>query len=511
MKKKNISLSVLTSFFTFLGSVSFFAGHWFKQTYGDVGFDSILFTLFSDLHGTDRSIVQSYLREGLLPAVFWSVVVSCFLLAQPKRKLTVGKRNADRIENDRKTVLYPFRRGTAALLAAILCVSGIVQAVRYTDLVPYLSGMLKETNLYDLEYVDPASVKIRFPKEKRNLIYIFLESMEVSYMSREKGGGQDYDLIPELYELAEKNINFSQNDGFGGGRDTTGTSWTVGAMVAQSSGTPLSIPLSDPNTYGDYSRFLPGVISIHDILNENGYCQELLLGTDALFGGRINYFTQHGVERIKDLATAREEGIVEENYWNGFWGMDDFYLFEYAKKELTELASGDEPFALTMLTVDTHFQDGYRCPFCPDVYPLQYDNAIACSSKLVYLFLEWIQSQDFYENTTVIISGDHETMRTEYIDDGYTRRIYNCILNAAAEPVQEKNREFTTMDMFPTTLAAMGCSIEGDRLGLGTNLFSDQITLTEKYGYETLDTELGKTSFYYQRELLYGTKRYCIQ
>ena len=35
------------------------------------------------------------------------------------------------------------------------------------------------------------------------------------------------------------------------------------------------------------------------------------------------------------------------------------------------------------------------------------------------------------------------------------------------------------MDMFPTTLASLGAVIDGDRLGLGTNLFSDKPTLAE--------------------------------
>lgn len=37
------------------------------------------------------------------------------------------------------------------------------------------------------------------------------------------------------------------------------------------------------------------------------------------------------------------------------------------------------------------------------------------------------------------------------------------------------------MDLFPTTLVAMGAKFKGDRLGIGTNLFSDKKTLTEKY------------------------------
>ena len=40
--------------------------------------------------------------------------------------------------------------------------------------------------------------------------------------------------------------------------------------------------------------------------------------------------------------------------------------------------------------------------------------------------------------------------------------------------------------MYPTILASMGATIEGDRLGLGTNLFSSQETLIEQLGYSEL-------------------------
>ena len=47
---------------------------------------------------------------------------------------------------------------------------------------------------------------------------------------------------------------------------------------------------------------------------------------------------------------------------------------------------------------------------------------------------------------------------------------------------QKKNVNITIFDDFPTTLSAMGAEIEGDRLGLGTNLFSAKETLSEKEG-----------------------------
>ena len=128
-----------------------------------------------------------------------------------------------------------------------------------------------------------------------------------------------------------------------------------------------------------------------------------------------------------------------------------------------------------------------------------------CSSRMIYEFIEWIQEQPFYENTTIVLCGDHLTMDPDFmqdVDENYLRTVYNCIINPAVEPVQEKNREFGTFDMFPTTLAAMGVEIQGDRLGLGTNLFSDKQTLCEMYGFETLDWELQKRSEFYEQRFL---------
>ena len=51
----------------------------------------------------------------------------------------------------------------------------------------------------------------------------------------------------------------------------------------------------------------------------------------------------------------------------------------------------------------------------------------------------------------------------------------------------------------------MGATIEGDRLGLGTNLFSTQQTMAEKLGMTEFANELKKRSEYYSRVLMQGT------
>ena len=151
-----------------------------------------------------------------------------------------------------------------------------------------------------------------------------------------------------------------------------------------------------------------------------------------------------------------------------------------------------------MLTVDTHFEDGYVCDICPDTFgDNQYANVMACSSRQVKEFVDWVQQQDFAADTTIVISGDHPTMDSDFcedVDKDYERRVYTTYINAGAEKQTNEKRNYTTFDNFPTTLAAMGVEIEGDRLGLGTNLYSTQQTLTEQFGIEKEEKELKRKS-----------------
>lgn len=113
----------------------------------------------------------------------------------------------------------------------------------------------------------------------------------------------------------------------------------------------------------------------------------------------------------------------------------------------------------------------------------------------------WIQEQPFYEDTTIVLAGDHLTMDVDYcleVDNGqqYERKDYVAFINSAKTVESEKKRTYTTFDLFPTTLSALGAEIEGGRLGLGTDLFSDTETLIERFGYEEFNIKLkGNSKF----------------
>ncbi len=469
-------------FFLGVAFLCFFSALWYTRTYGRTGFDSVLSTLTAGLSGAQAGLYLRYLLGGALPAAVCTAALG-FLLFYPLPRLHL-------------------KRWLQISISLVLSLGLIVFAAFHSELVDYIIANSQNSTIYENSYRDPDDVSITFPEEKRNLVYIILESMEWTFADTENGGAMDTNRIPELTALAQENVNFSQSSGVGGFQEIPGATWTIGSLVAQTSGVPLKVPstVADGNSYGYSGEFLPGITTLQNVLHDNGYTQALMVGSDASFAGRDTYYSTHGTDYIWDLHTARYRGVVYPEYYV-WWGLEDMRLYDYAKLVLSEMAAEEGPFAFSLLTVDTHHVGGYKCELCTDEYSEQYENVYACASRQLAAFISWLQEQPFYENTTVVIVGDHRSMDSAYfkynVEESYVRRMYNCFLNAAAEPQQAKNREFTTVDLFPTTLAALGCTIEGDRLGLGVNLFSGEQTLTEEKGYEAFCNELAKASRYY--------------
>ena len=456
-----------------------FSIKWMFDTWTNLSMDELVYHLKAPLEGTNEEMIWQYVRVCVVPTILIMAGISTLVILGRKKE-------------------KPYWRviAGAVVISVLAQTCSVYGAWKKLDIGGYMENQGEVSTFIDDNYVDPRNVELTFPEQKRNLIYIFLESMEDTYADKKNGGAFQKNVIPELTKLAQENEDFSGKDTtLNGGYSMPGTTWTMGAMFGQTSGLPLNISI-DGNDMDTQDNFFPEIVTIGDILESAGYSQTLMIGSDATFGGRRNYFTQHGNYNIKDYNYAIEQGWIPEDY-KVWWGYEDEKLFGYAKDELQNLASGSEPFNLTLLTVDTHFEDGYPCELCPDTYgDNQYANVMACSSKQVYEFVKWIQQQDFYENTTIVISGDHPTMDSDFcedVDKDYTRKVYTTYINADATALSTR-REYTTFDNFPTTLGALGVQIEGDRLGLGTNLFSSTQTLVERFGIDKEETELKKKS-----------------
>jgi phosphoglycerol transferase len=453
---------------------------WAFTNWSNLHMEEIIYELTAPLTGTGNDMIGKYVIKCVVPAAVTAAVLFLLLFLLRKKKWI----------------------GRVKVIGLIVSFAGFACTLVYAwiklDFGSFIANYGKPSTYIADNYVDPSMVDITFPQHKRNLIYIYLESMEMTYADKANGGGFDFNCIPELTKLAEENEDFSGSDPkLNGGIALNGATWTVGAMFAQTSGLPLKTSL-DTNGMSSQSVFFPGIMTLGDILEEEGYDQTLMLGSNATFGGRRLYFTEHGHYDIRDYEYSLQTGQIPQGY-KVWWGYEDEKLFSFAKERLTQLGSGDKPFNFTMLTVDTHFPDGYVCRLCDDEFAgNQYANVMHCSSRQVTAFVEWCQQQPWYDNTTIIISGDHPTMDADFCNDvskDYQRRVYTCYINAAPtvkDPTRK--RTYSTFDDFPTTLAALGCHIDGNRLGLGVNLFSDEPTLIERDGLDNVNTELMRDS-----------------
>ena len=494
-KGNSLLTGILCILFVFVGVLCVTLTNWSKVEFGDLPIDQALITYLSPTVGSNTIDIISAIEGPVFLAFLCAVGVGVFAFAH----IGFLPRKLHRI--------------ISLLLSIVILLGGTVYGVlkfRLTDL--HTHYFLKST-LLDENYIDPRNAHIQFPEKKRNLIHIYLESMENSYMSTENGGFMETDLIPELTQLAGEGYSFSHLEkGFGGPQSAVGTTWSVASMVNMSTGLPMKMPM-DKHAYMRKDSFLPGAWTLGDILAEEGYEQTLMFGADADFGGLTTYFKTHGNFNIKDYKYAKETGAIPKDY-NVWWGYEDEKLFEFAKEELTRLSNTGKPFNFTMETADTHRPDGYLAEDTPTPYPNQYANVVAHSSTQVYEFVRWIQQQPFYDNTTVVIIGDHVSMESNFFKfygfpKDYCRSQYNVILNpapgvASRDPQILKARDYANFDMFPTILSSLGVTFDGSRLGIGTDLFSGEKTLFEEKGYQYADRELAKRSDLYDQEI-FGT------
>lgn len=342
-------------------------------------------------------------------------------------------------------------------------------------------------------YASPDSVKITAPEHKRNLILIYLESLETSFADREHGGYQDTNLIPEITELALQNISFGKDkDQIGGGLDASGSNHTFGSLFTRSFGIPNIINYKKTPILYYYK-------SLYKILNSNGYKQIFFQGNPGLF----NEFRTFAKDQMMDEIYGPDD-LVERLGLDstalikrqGFKTVQDKEAFKFAGQILDTIS---EPFTLTFFTIDTHAPSGLYDPDCiksndESNQDERLKATARCVSRELEKFLATLKSKPFYENTSIVIFGDHFFMGTRLVEGFQNRKWIDIFVNAPKTPAVEEKRLFTDIDMFPTILSLINFGIDGGRLGLGTDLFGEQKTLVESIGLDSLNKEINKMS-----------------
>lgn len=470
---------------------------------------SLFFAIVLPKEGIDNSLVLKGFME--IPLQLFILTIALLILFSPFWHVLYLKQS--------KWLLN--------LLSIFLFIASILNLVFLMKPLHYIkqagAGLSKpiSSEFFQKNFVDTEKVALKFPDKKRNLIWIFMESMESSAQSYEEGGLFEKNQIPKLTQLGKKHLNFSHHNGVGGGYDVVGTSWTAAGIAAKFSGVPLILPINE--NPAKTRRFLPGAFTLTDILAKEKYQQLFIFGSKKSFACRDLFLESHGNVEIHDIDWYKNKKMLDKDYFI-FWGMEDLKLYRFARQELQTLSQKEAPFFFGMLTVDTHFPEGFHCDLCPPIESFDsekitpresYQSVLFCADTQLGNFLDWCATQSWYEETTIVITGDHLFMSSqkggiyptliENKQTQQTRRWINIIINSQKEASEENRsyRRFSAMDMFPTVLEALGVDVPDSALGLGRSLFSGKPTLSEELGEEKLNQELSIRSFEYDR-LIFG-------
>ena len=481
---------------TFIFAVTLFL----YNVYSNMEFEGILFTVRFAKGGLAIEDVIAGVEYTLIFVVIAGYIFFSLYKCFRNDRVVVEDTNRD---GKYTLVMTPKKRALCIFLSILIIIGCYTFFTVQTNFLHYVGMKGTKSTIYETYYVKPDDSVLTFPEKKRNLVFIYLESMESTFASGEDGGCQDMNYIQGLTDLTREkdSVHFSNTDRLGGASVfVPSITFTQGSTVAQTSGISLNTQLIPQNGVVEY----PNMTRLEDILHDHGYNQIYIEGSKGEFSMYDQYVGRYDDSKLYDRIRLVEEGYASEDedyIWK--WGIEDRKLFEITEQLITEASKEDKPFFVTMYTMDTHsYECGHRCPICDESIGHDYLASVNCTSNQTAKFIEWIRQQPFYENTTVILVGDHlgnaKTSKVE-IDDDYTRTTYNCFINAAKEPVNTKNRVFSSLDMFPSTLSAIGVEIRGDRLGLGTDLFSSTKTLAEELGVSEYRKQLEQSSDYYDQ------------
>jgi hypothetical protein len=281
----------------------------------------------------------------------------------------------------------------------------------------------------------------------KNLLFIFLEGFEAIYTDKDLFPG----LTPNLQALNEEGWQLDNM------QQVEGSGWTIAGMVSSLCGTPLLYESSFGGNEVLFSRMLDKATCLPDVLSSAGY-QQIFMGGAALgFASKGNFLLEHGFDTTLGRHALVNE-LADPNYVSG-WGLYDDSLFSQALEQFTSLAASEQPFNLTLLTVDTHHPIGEPSASCSEYD--QIDNsilhAVHCTDYLLGEFLDQVKAHPAYEDTVVVLVSDHLAMRNNafpLFPENYQRRLYFNVLNSSAAVEQEIFA--TPLDISPTVLHLLG-------------------------------------------------------
>ena len=364
----------------------------------------------------------------------------------------------------------------------------VVYAMFYVNFFTFFQEQAVIGDFYtEGAYVDPRKVKVSGTGTK-NLLIIYCESIEETF-GRSELMGEDL-LGPIRPSIQTPDLRIDQ---------MPGADFTIGGIVASQCGIPLkSISILSGNLTGwALDRYLPGALCLGDYLKADGYHNVYYNGSSGVFSGLDKFFRSHGYQEFMGKEDWIEKKHVDPATMNT-WAIYDSDMVDRSIERIDELMAEGVKFSFALSTMDTH-EPGFLSPPCVDQgFTENWSGYIKCSLSQVERLLRHIRDKGWEDQFVILVMGDHEARMPELdgVDLKHVEgRYVLCSLtrDASLKPVRTI---ITHFDLFPTLLTALGFTVEGDRLGFGYNVFSQNVQPEKNYRDRLRKRVLSHSKFY---------------
>jgi len=474
-----LPLFFLLNFVLFLGTFFIFLASWLLKIFGsNLTLDQVIFHLFNN-DGVDKELFVTIMSGGyssvLLPTIV-VFVLGIVLQVLPKLLLLDCLQPLFYFSLFRVVcAFFCIVKRYLYLLAIIVFIYGIISITNSIAGMNTFFNFIVNKDSYQQYIVKNEQISFQ---EKRNLVFIMLESMEATFQDTNIF---ENNLMLNLTAYQNKNAHFSFFP------QIVGTTYTMGALVAYFCAEPMSFYEWNLKSDGIKYNCLP------DILHSAGYNFAFMQGSSEFFAGLNIFANQH---HFGDKLIGLNKIKKKDSEWGKYdshigWGISDFRLYQHAKEKLLKLSKNEKPFAFVLNTIDTHFPNGFLDPICEKKYG-DFRDVVVCADSQVADFITWIKEQDFAKDTLILIVNDHLFMGGDialrFLNDNQEKRLnYNVFINPIL-PLKNLNRQISHYDFLPTILEAIGADVP--RLGLGVSLYRDEPTLLEKLGKKNFSSLL---------------------
>ena len=384
-------------------------------------------------------------------------------------------------------VQYMVRWMTSGLRLFLIWAAIILYTLHYVNFLTYFQDQSTARDYYsEGAYVDPRGVKVSGSGNK-NLLMVYCESIEETF-GRPEIMGEDL-LAPLRPFIESPDLQIEQ---------MPGADFTIGGIVSAQCGIPLKpISILSGNLTGEsLDEFLPGAVCLGDHLKADGYYSVYYNGSSGIFSGLDKFFLTHGYQEFMGKEGWLEKGLTDISKMN-LWAMYDRDIVDLAIARIDELMAEGRKFSFAVSTMDTH-EPGFLSSDCAEAgLSNDWPGYVKCSMSQVARLLQHIRDKGWEEEFVILVMGDHQTRKTELgqgdLLNAEGRYVLCSLRGTELIPMRPT---ITHFDLYPTVLAALGFTVEGDRLGLGYNVFSKDILPPQGYREELKDNVLSRSRIY---------------